>query len=63
MLKDVVEFWWVRWIKDVMLGEDEWEVERIKRRVEIKVWLGGRKNREVWEVEMGVSEERLSGIL
>ncbi|OXC70676.1 hypothetical protein AYX13_00655 [Cryptococcus neoformans] len=61
--KDAAEPWWVRWIKDVMPGGDEWEVERIKRRAETKAWLGGRKNREVWEAETGASEERLSGIL
>lgn len=57
------EPWWVRWMKDMIPGEDGWETERIKRRVETKEWLCGRKEREVWEAEVGASEERPSGIL
>lgn len=61
--KDAAEPWWIRWMKDMVPGQDEWESERIKRRTEAKAWLGGKKDREVWEAEVGASEERLSGIL
>lgn len=58
-----VEPWWMRWMKDMIPGEDGWEAERIKRRAETKAWLCGKKEREVWEAEVGASEERPSGIL
>ncbi|KIR34026.1 C2 domain-containing protein [Cryptococcus deuterogattii MMRL2647] len=61
--KGAKEPWWVRWMKDMIPGEDGWETERIKRRAETKEWLCGGKEREVWEAEVGASEERPSGIL